>query len=313
MPLGLIIGACSGLTSALLFYSAARGSLILGMLLVVLTPLPSLLAGLAWGWLPAAAGALAGACAMGLVADWAFAAGFALALGVPVCCATYLAYLSRPLAEGAREFYPVGHLVAALALYAGFLPLLVLPMIGSYDVLHPPLAEFYRQLAHRAAPELGLNALGEQELEQLARLTVFLLPGAFAAYWFAIFMLNLYLAGRILSASGRLGRDWPDLPALSLPPLFSLLLTVSVAAVFLPGVASVAGRSFTGGLLFAYLLAGLALLHYLARARAPWLLWLVYASLIVLGPYAACAITLGGLLEAPLKLRRRLGAQPPVP
>jgi hypothetical protein len=316
MPFGLLIGACSGLTSALLFYSAARGAPLLGTVLVVLTPLPSLLAGLTWGWLPAAAGALAGACAMGLVADWTFAAGFALALGVPATLATYLAYLSRPQADdaGAREFYPAGHLVAALALYAGILPLVVLPLIGgSYDVLRPPLAEFYRQLADRAAPELGLQGLSAEEVARLAELTVFLLPGAFAAYWLAIFTLNVYLAGRILRASGRLGRDWPDLPAMSFPPLFPLLVALSLSAAFLPGVPAVAGSSFTGGLLFAYLLAGLALLHYLARGRAPWILWLVYASLIVLGPYAACAITLGGLLEAPFKLKRRLGVHPPAP
>ena len=76
---------------------------------------------------------------------------------------------------------------------------------------------------------------------------------------------------------------------------------------------AVAGTSLTGGLLFAYLLAGLALLHCVARGRSPWILWLVYASLIVLGPYAAFLITAGGLLDAPLKLRRRLSAKVPSP
>jgi len=79
----------------------------------------------------------------------------------------------------------------------------------------------------------------------------------------------------------------------------------------LPGLPAVAGSSFTGGLLFAFLLAGLALLHYLARGRAPWILWLVYTALIVFGPYAALAITAGGLLDATFKLKRRLGVHPP--
>ena len=61
MPIGFLIGLGAGLASALLFYSAARGSPLLGTLLLLLTPLPSLLAGLGWGWLPAAAGAVAGA------------------------------------------------------------------------------------------------------------------------------------------------------------------------------------------------------------------------------------------------------------
>ena len=69
MPIGFLIGVGSGLASALLFYSAARGSPLLGTLLLLLTPLPSLLAGLGWGWLPAAAGALAGAAVMAVVAN----------------------------------------------------------------------------------------------------------------------------------------------------------------------------------------------------------------------------------------------------
>ena len=52
-------------------------------------------------------------------------------------------------------------------------------------------------------------------------------------------------------------------------------------------------------------------MHFIARGRAPWILWLVYASLILFGPYAAVALMLGGLLEPTLKLRRRFGASPP--
>ena len=44
MPTAIFIGLGAGLASTLLFYSAARGSPLLGMLLLVLTPLPSLIA-----------------------------------------------------------------------------------------------------------------------------------------------------------------------------------------------------------------------------------------------------------------------------
>jgi hypothetical protein len=96
MPVGFLIGLGGGLASALLFYSAARGSPFLGTMLLLLTPLPSLLAGLGWGWLPAAAGALAGTLVMAVAASVPFAAGYLLALGLPVALIPYLAYLSRP-------------------------------------------------------------------------------------------------------------------------------------------------------------------------------------------------------------------------
>ena len=81
MRYGFLIGLGSGLVSALLFFSAARGGPTLGTLLLLLTPLPSLLAGLGWGWLPAAAGAIAGSLAMAGLASPTFAVGYFLALG----------------------------------------------------------------------------------------------------------------------------------------------------------------------------------------------------------------------------------------
>jgi hypothetical protein len=313
MPIGFLIGLGGGLASALLFYSAARGSPLFGTMLLLLTPLPSLLAGLGWGWLPTAAGAVAGAIAMGVAANVPFAAGYFLALGLPVVMVPYLAYLSRPHAQdpNQREWYPAGRLLAALSLYGGALPVLVLPLIGgSYEPLRPAMGEFFRQLSTRA-PELGLRPMGDQQIEALSEFVVAALPGALAAYWTAIFTLNLYLGGRIARASGRLGRDWPDLPAMSFPPGFPLLAALAVAASFAPGTVGVAGTSFTGALLFAYLIAGLALMHCIARGRGAWILWSVYAGLLVLGPYMALALTIAGLLEPVLKLGRRFGTSPP--
>lgn len=314
MPIGLLIGVGSGLASALLFYSATRGSPLLSTALLLLVPLPSMLAGLGWGWLPAAAGAVAGSLVVAIATNGTFALSYFAALGFPVALAAYLAYLSRPDANdpSQREWYPAGRLIAALALYAGALPLLILAITGaSYGDLRAPMTEFFRRFSTRTAPEFGVRPLTEQQIEGLADLIVAALPGMLAAYWLAIFAGNLYLAGRIARASGRLGRDWPDLPALAYPAGFPLLVALALLASFAPGIIGVAGTSFGGGLLLAYLLAGLALVHFIARTRTRWLLWVTYASLLLFGPYAAFALMLGGLLEPILKLRRRLGAQPP--
>ena len=102
------------MASALLFHSAAHGSPLLGTLLLVLTPLPSLLVGLGWGWLPAAAGATAGVLVVAVVAGPLFSAGYFLALGLPVALIPYLAYLSRPQPQNptARQWYPAGRLLS---------------------------------------------------------------------------------------------------------------------------------------------------------------------------------------------------------
>jgi Predicted membrane protein (DUF2232) len=313
MPVGLFIGFGAGLASALLFYSAARGSPLLSVLLPLLTPLPTLLAGIGWGWLPAAVGAVTGALVMATAVSVPSAGVYFIAFGLPVAIIAYLAYLSRPDPQDPtrREWYPVGRLLAGISLYGGTLPVLALPAIGgSYEFVRAPMSEVLRRLSARA-PELGFKPLSDAQVEALAEFVVVVLPATLAAYWVAILAINLYLAGRIARASGQFGRDWPDLPALAYPPGYPLLVVLALAATFAPGIVGVAGASFSGALLVAYLIAGLALMHFIARGRAPWILWFVYAGLVLFTPYAAVALMAIGLLEPALRLKRRFGASPP--
>jgi hypothetical protein len=317
MRQGLLLGLGAGVVSALLFFSAARGGPWLGLLLFFLTPLPPLLAGLGWGWLPAAAGALAGAFATGIVGSLALGIGFFLAVGLPAALVAYLAYRSRPsqTEPDGREWYPAGRLLAALSLYGGALPVVALLWTGgSFDILRPVAAQLVKA-AFTQSGDPRLQAPTEQQIEAFADLVVAVAPSAMAVYWLLIMTPNLYLAGRIAGASGHLARSWPDLPALTFPTGFPLLLGVALIAGLAPGAIGIAGASFGGALLFAHLLAGLALMHFLARRGARWLLWVVYAALLLplLAPYAAILVTAAGLLEPVLRLKQRLGKPPQSP
>jgi Predicted membrane protein (DUF2232) len=315
MRSSLLIGLVSGVASALLSFSAARGAPLLIILLGLVTPLPSLLAGLGWGWLAAVAAAASGSLAVAIARGASHAAGYFLTLGLPAVLISYLAYLSRPDPQqsDAREWYPAGRLTAAMALYAGALPVLLLPLIGgSYETQREPIGKELQRMSLRM-PELGMKPMAEPQLQAFVDFLIGMLPALFAAYWLAVLTVNAYLAGRLLLASGRLVRDWPDLPAMAYPAGFPLLLLPAIVASYAPGVIGIAGTGFTSALLLAYLLAGLALVHFIARGRAPWALWFVYAALILFGPYAAIAITVGGLIDPIFKLKQRLGAQPPSP
>ncbi len=311
MHQSLLIGLGSGLVSALLFFSAAQGGGWLGLLLFCLTPFPPLLAGLGWGWLSAAAGALAGSIAVAAISSGTLGIGYFLAVGFPVALITYLAYLSRPLDDG-REWYPLGRLLAVLALYAGALPVMALAWTGgTFESLRPVATAIVKAVISQSA-DSRRQPSDDQQVELIADLAVAVAPAAMAAYWLLILTPNLYLAGRVVGASGRLGRDWPDLPGFAYPTGFSLLLGLALLASLAPGVVGIAGTSFTGALMFAHLLAGLALVHFLAqRSGARWLLWAVYAGLFLLQPYGTVFVTVAGLLEPILKLKQRLGAPPP--
>lgn len=312
MPNGLLIGLGSGLVSALLLYSATRGGSALGQILLFLIPLPSMVAGLGWGWLSATASAVAGTVVMAIIANGPFALGYVLALGFPVALAAYLAYLSRPHSQdpNEREWYPVGRLMAGMAIYAGAFPVLLLPFIGgSYESMRPLMLEALRRLSERlAAPGEQLTA---QALADQADLALFMLPAGMAVQWLSVCALNLYLAGRIVLASGRLGRDWPDIAALTYPPGFSLLLALALLAAGGGSALGIAGTSFSGALLGAYLLAGLAFAHFVSRRRAPWLVWLIYPGLFFLWPVFMPLVALAGLLDSTFNLKRRFGLSRP--
>ncbi len=312
MPNGIIIGVGSGLVSALLFYSAARGASFLRPLLLFLTPLPSLVAGLGWGWQPAAVGAAAGAVVVAAIVGGTFGIGYLFTLGLPVVLAAYLAYLSRPAPSDptAREWYPAGRLMAGMAIYAGSLPTLMLPLIGgSYEGLRPILGEVLQQFAKRWMPPDG--RLTDDMLAEQTEWALFLLPAGFAVQWLMLCAVNLYLAGRIVLASARLGRDWPDLAAMSYPPGFAILLLVALLAANASGTLGVVGIGFVGAFLCAYLLAGLALAHFISRGLAPWLVWVVYLGLFFFWPFFMPLVVLAGLVESIFGLKQRFGLPRP--
>lgn len=314
-PLGLIVGLCGGLASAVLFYSAARGAPALSAVLLLLTPLPTLIAALGWGIVSAVAAAAACAILMAIAVSPASAIGTLLSLGVPAALLAYLAFLSRPIGgdPDTREWYPAGRLLAAVALYGSALPVLLLPLSGgSYDDLREPLGDLMRRFSKDAAADLGIPPMTEAQHDFAVGLMIKTLPGFIAGYWTAIFSLNTYLAARVARASGRLQREWPDLPALKLPKDILVIFGIGLLAMFATGLVSVAGVSVAGSLLFLFFLAGLALIHSIARRRTPALLIATYIALILAGPYTAAVLIIGGLTDTAFDLKRRFGGPKPV-
>jgi hypothetical protein len=312
MRLGFVIGVGGGLASALLFYSAARGSPLLSTLLLLLTPLPTLLVGLGWGWPPAAAGAVAGSLVMAITASLPFALGYFVALGLPAAIVAHLAYLSRPDPQdpNAREWYPAGRLVAGLSLYGGALPVLVLPLIGgSYDVLRAPMAS--SSVACRRAPPSSASNRSTMPRSSAGRVRGYRAAGGAGG------LLGRHLRpqslsrrthrARLRSARARLAGSAGARLSAGLPPARGPGARGQLCA----GDHRRRRGQLQRALLLAYLIAGLALMHFIARGRAPWILWFVYAALVLFTPYAAVALAIGGLLEPALKLRRRFGASRP--
>jgi hypothetical protein len=308
MRSGIFIGLMSGLASAVLFYSAARGGLFLQLLLFILTPLPMMIVGLSFGWRAAVAAALAGAGLMATFGGARFGVVFFGAFCFPAILCAWVSDLGRRSADGQRvAWLPAGDVLAVLAIAGGVVPA-VLALIngGSFANMKPAILKFVREFSKQMETQLQSPPLTEERIETLSQTMIDTLPGVLAAYWMILFSINLYLAGRVARTSGLLIRPWPDLHRLTPPPW---MLLAFVAALFLwmtQGFPKVVGTALAGSLWIAFLLLGLSVLHAIAHGRVQWVLWLAYAALLnPAGPYAMLVIATLGLIEPLIGLRER--------
>ena len=290
------LGACPYLVAL----TGSPGSAIL----VYLTQLPLFVAGL---WLGVGASALAGLAASLILlaaSDITAAAVFAALNSVPVVVLVRQSLLARRGAEGIIEWYPPGLLTAwltGLAL-AGIGAALLL--LGGPDGVQATLRETLAPALGRLVNE---NSPGRDEL---AGFLALIMPSIIAASWMVMAATNGSLAQGLLARFGASWRPSPDLAALGLPMWVPLLFAFAGVATTLGGTARFLGINVMIVLAVPFCLAGLAVLHTIARRfpRPAFLLVTFYVLAGVFG-WPLLLVTLLGLLDASLGLRRRL-AQP---
>jgi hypothetical protein len=312
------ISVIAGLVSAVLFASAATGTLLGTVVLFFLSPLPVATAGIGWGWRAAAmaAGVAALALTLGLGPRVGF--GHAIVIGLPSVLMTYYLMLNRWTGDthavsGAPviEWYPLGRVITGLALFAAVLTTISLLSIGTdLETLKAPL----RQAVERdliPALEAGAKRRAGVErsparIEELTMVLISVLQVLMVLGWFTFGMLNLWLAAVVTRKSDRLDRPWPDLSMIALPPSLMLAFAVTVALSFSGGMPGLLATSFAVAILLAYMLVGLAIIHNITRSLSirSGLLAALYLALALLFLLVAPLIALLALAEPLLPIRR---------
>jgi hypothetical protein len=289
----VLVGLGAGAAAALLFASVASGS-IAAVILFYLAPLPIAIAALGWGHL---SGLIAAAVATTVVA--VLSGIFFLAVPVIAFGAwwlSYLALLARPAGNGggdALEWYSVGRLVLWAALLGTLVVAAAVPNFGTdQESLQAALRKTYERILRDPA---------------LIDVLVVAVPPAAAVFSTVTNLFNLWLAARIVKISGRLARPWPDLAALSLPPLTAGLLAAAIAGSFLPDLVGVLFGALAASLLMAFAVLGFAVLHAITRGMGSRAIVLacVYGLTIVFG-WPVLAMSLLGLAEILLNIRGRV-------
>jgi hypothetical protein len=311
----ILIGVSAGTAAALMFGSVTSG-VGLSVLLFYLAPLPIMIAALGWSHWAGLTAAVAAAALLGGAFGQAFLATFLASVGAPAWWLGYLALLGRPVANGGSahmEWYPPGRLVLWAAAVGATVVVGALATFGGDEAtIRHGLRNALEQIFRAGAPEdAALQFPGIQDDYRLVEMLVSVLPPAAAVIAAMTLTVNLWLAGHAVKLSGRLRRPWPDLNAVSFPPLAVASYGALLAGAFLPGLAGLIAGMFAATLTVSFAIIGFAVLHTATRDRRGRAVVLsgAYGCVVLIWPVVV--VTLVGVAETLFGLRRRLSQRGP--
>ncbi|SCY84969.1 DUF2232 domain-containing protein [Microvirga guangxiensis] len=306
-------GIGAGLVSALLTVVVVKETM-LAVLLAMLAPLPVLIVALGWNHRSGLVATVIGGLAIAVfTASPISAIGFVVITGLPAWWLAYLALLGRPAADGTIEWYPIGRLLGWVAATAA-LTIIATGIIssgGDYSVFQSrsrQISEAFVTMFFEA-PEQGTENVRESLTETLATMAP-----ALSAFGFTFFMgLYLWLAAKVVSASGRLPRPWPPVPGLEMPRTVLWALPAAFILTQFEGFAGALGYALFGALLMAFTLQGLAVIHDRTQGKPGrgFILVGLYTLLFLTQGIMITALSFFGFADTIFGFRRRFGGNKP--
>ena len=321
----LIVAVGAGLAAAILFIVPVKGTMA-AMMLAMFSPLPIMIAGLAFAPSVALVAAIAGMAGTALVLHPLPAMVFGLWAALPAWWLTRLAWLARPPQAGESPdadgmvWYPIGRLVLwAAGLGAAATIALVIAGVmhfGSYSEFvaqtSKALTAMFEQLLKSPNAPKTPRGLSPAELASFFLRSV--LP-QLAAWGCFMLSFNLWFGARIARTSQRLTRPWPDIAMeLRLPRALVFVLAVALLASFTGGLARMLAAITVAAAGMAFCLQGFAVIHVVSRGmrNRTLNLTLLYMLNFFLMPVPLVITALLGVADAYADFRRRFG-QPPSP
>lgn len=304
---GILIALAAGLASALMFASIVSGALI-SIVLFYLAPLPLMVAALGWGSATALIGGVVAAISLGAIFGIPYMLAFALTIALPAWWLGYLTLLARPVSNDpqlanlapALDWYPTGHILVWIAAFAILTTVSALLTLGSD-------AETINAALRRGLLRIigGRGAVPAGESERVVDALVAVAPGVATIIAMMTLTLNLWLAAKITTTSGRLNRPWPDLRTTTLPRLLLGVLLIAVVLCFTGGLLAILAQIASSALLMAYAATGFAVLHTVTQTFSgrAFVLGAAYAGTLFIGWPLIGMIGLG-LADAVLGIRQ---------
>lgn len=312
MPTALI-GLGAGAASALLMATMASRS-PLSLMLVLLAPLPIMIAAIGWShWTALVAMVAAAAAALALAfGEPLWIPIYLIGAGLPAWWLGYLALLARSNDDGSADWYPPGRLVIWCTVIASVIVTIVM---WNVRIDEQQFESALKLTLDRMAKEYGSAApdFTKIDIKRAGELIMSFVPPLAAATIMIAYVLNFYVAGRVAMVSGRLKRPWPNLPALRFPKHTPTAFAVALLLWFMPGMPGMVGGIVSGALIVAYALLGLSILHDVTRPLGDrvFILSAVYLIVFVFWP-ASVLLAMFGVADSIFDFRKSApGGGPP--
>ena len=326
MAIYVLIGIIAGLAAAALYATVITGAAV-ALILFYIAPLPLFIAGLGWGAVSAVAGGIAGTVALSAAVDFRLGGVFAITVALAPVVLSHLALKSRPLpaeegqASPGVEWYPEGRLVIWTAGLAVILVTATLFVTGTGPA---QLRELLGEMMQRIMDIQGTAGVPENpelqsRMKDFVDVAALFVPAISASVWIAATLLNMALASKVLTASGRNVRDWAPFRNLTLPAGTEYAFVISIACAFLlTGTFGLVAKTATLALLTAIGILGLATIHFLVKDLPTRVMMLtaLYALLFVfpgIGVLPVLAIAFGELIFGLRARKQASGGSAPRP
>ncbi len=265
-------GAGCGAVSALLFAVISTAS-PLAFPLYLVAPLPILIATLGFTQQAGLVASLIAFLATSFIFSPLAGVIHAISISLPSWFIGYLALLARPT-EGAAndnrvEWYPIGRLLIWNIALSSALTIAGVLMLGSD---YASFVDTFEKLLNELVvfePGMFAGIVGADKttsISTIANILALVAAPISAAISSVISVLLLYIAARIVKASDRLPRPWPDLATTSMPKIvLPVLLVCLLLTVLGSDFSGLFGRIGLASLLIGFCLQGLAVLHMVTR------------------------------------------------
>jgi len=312
-------GAGCGAVSALLFAVISTSS-PLAFPLYLVAPLPILIATLGFTQQAGLVAALTSFVATAVIFSPLAGLIHAVSISLPSWFIGYLALLARPI-EGADttndvEWYPLGRLLIWNIALSTTLTIAGVWMLGSD---YASFVDAFEKLLHElVAFEPGILAGmvstdKTSSIGTIANILALVAAPISAAISLVTSVALLYIAARIVKASGRLSRPWPDfattkMPKITLPIFLACLVLTLLGSDFI----GLFGRIGLAALLIGFCFQGLAVLHMVTRpikSRRVMLL-MIYSVFILLPGWPILGFAALGIADFWFDFRSRLNSPP---